>query len=115
MKTMDLVPMPGVFVNPGAGPLLVKTSPKHAETNVKVLAKDAFPRKKVAIQRRRDFDSDGRYGFLVNGTEVLMPGLPLEEVRWLRLPEQNIWDFPRLYIDGSSWVWYYAINALRGR
>jgi hypothetical protein len=30
-------------------------------------------------------------------------------VRYLGIPGQNIWDFPRLFVDGSSWVWKFAI------
>jgi len=31
-----------------------------------------------------------------------MPGLPIDEVHWMRQHDQNIWDFPRLYVGGSS-------------
>ena len=44
---------------------------------------------------------------------VAMPGLPLERVRYMGEP-QNIWDFPRLYVDGDSWVWEFAIGWVRG-
>lgn len=47
-----------------------------------------------------------------------MPGLPLDQVRYLRptqediFSEQSIFDFPRIFIDGNSWVWYYALCAV---
>lgn len=56
---------------------------------------------------------DGRFVFLIwRGTrchEIRMPGLPLERVRYTSNDLRNIWDFPRLYVDGSSWVWCYAL------
>jgi len=42
--------------------------------------------------------------------EVEMPGLPLDKVRYVSDEGQNIWDFPRLYVDGSSWVWEYSFS-----
>jgi hypothetical protein len=41
---------------------------------------------------------------------IEMPGLPLDEVRYVDDDEQNIWDFPRLYVDGGSVVWCYAVK-----
>jgi hypothetical protein len=58
----------------------------------------------------------GRYAFLLykqNGTryhEIQMPGIPLSTVRFVSNETQNIYDFPRLYVDGSSWLWKYAIK-----
>lgn len=39
---------------------------------------------------------------------VDMPSLSLEKIRYMGEKTQNIWDFPRLYVNGSSWVWKYA-------
>ena len=47
--------------------------------------------------------------------DVSMPGFSIERVRYLGLANQNIWQFPRLYIDGSSWVWKFAIGIARER
>jgi hypothetical protein len=59
---------------------------------------------------------DGRYAFrlFVDGAShvVEMPGMPLAEVRVLKAAGQNVWDFPRLYIDGSSWLWLHGLNVL---
>ena len=41
---------------------------------------------------------------------VNMPGLPLEQVRYLG-PPQNPFEFTRLYIDGLSWLWKFGVNA----
>jgi hypothetical protein len=61
-----------------------------------------------AFTRRSNDDyGDGRYAFdFYLGEDlhqVQMPGLPLERVRYLG-GDQDIRDFPRLYVDDSSWV-----------
>ncbi|WP_232700178.1 hypothetical protein [Brevibacillus daliensis] len=60
-------------------------------------------------------NDDGRYLFELKthiksgfSWEVDMPSLPLEQGRYVSEEGQNIQDFPRLYVDGSSWVWKYA-------
>ncbi len=115
--------MTTVIINPGTGPVDGATL-DHAHTNMIQLLKDAgCPDAKL----RRDVEEaedDGRFAFLVTcppdedhprdwEVSVLMPGIPLEDVRWLDKPGQNIWRFPRLYVDGSSWVWKFAVSQLR--
>ena len=39
-----------------------------------------------------------------------MPGIPTERVRYLGDPGQNIWDYPRLYVNGESGVWSIALG-----
>lgn len=64
---------------------------------------------------------NGRYLFTL-GTqlkrdlqwEVEMPSLPLDQVRYIDKEKQNILDFPRLYVDGSSWVWMFATIKKEG-
>lgn len=65
-----------------------------------------------------DPEGNGRFTFtLAFGEglqfEIEMPGLPIEKVRWTGAADQDIWDYPRLYVDGSSWVWKYAVNVCR--
>lgn len=64
----------------------------------------------------RDY-GDGRYCFVVRygdaKVEIQMPGMPLARVRYMRDEGQNIWHFPRLYVDGDSWVWFYAYDIAR--
>jgi len=43
-----------------------------------------------------------------------MPGLPLDRVRYIGAPEQNAWRFPRLFVDGNSWLWEFALEIARG-
>jgi hypothetical protein len=33
-------------------------------------------------------------------------------LRFTGAADQNIWDFPRLYVNGSSWVWIYAVGSV---
>jgi hypothetical protein len=63
------------------------------------------------------FDNGGRFHFIAvdrygKNRQIDMPGIPLEQVRYMKEDGQNIWDFPRLYVDGDSWVWYYAVRRL---
>lgn len=60
---------------------------------------------------------EGRYPFEVDyggrRVEVLMPGLPIERVRYLDPKTQNCLDFKRLYVGGNSWLWKYAIDMVK--
>jgi hypothetical protein len=118
--------MPVVIMNPGAGPVEGKCTLDNAHKNMERLLKDAgFPEAKWC----RDLDAEeegGRFSFMVTcppdedhdtdwGCPVDMPGLPLRQVRWVDGKNQNIWNFPRLYVDGSSWVWKFAVSQLRSR
>jgi hypothetical protein len=106
-----------IFINPGSGPVADATI-ENASFNMGAFTGDLLRLDDSAIpsvERRSEMDDDGRYCFVLRfpdrEVEVEMPGLPLAQVRWLDEPGQNIWDFPRLYVDGSSWVWKYALNA----
>src|SRR5436189_1702513 len=59
----------------------------------------------------------GRFGFTLKlgerETVVQMPGFPLGRTRFMELPGQEVWEFPRLYVDGSSWLWCIALNVVR--
>lgn len=111
----DPQPFRGVAINPGTGPV-EGTTPENALANMIVLVGDAGVEDAVISRDEKRDKGDGRYGFLVRkgeqGVEVDMPGLPLDEVRYLDIPGQSIWDFPRLYVGGSSWVWCYAVDIL---
>lgn len=66
-----------------------------------------------------DPESEGRFTFTLTfgdlAFEVEMPGIPVERVRYTGAEDQNILAYPRLYVDGSSWVWTYAVSACRAR
>ncbi len=112
-----------VVINPGTGPVEGSTL-DNAYTNMAALVRDAgWPGAKCRRDPTRDVEG-GRWPFLItcppNKDEprewellVDMPGIPLDEVRYTGEPGQNIWHFPRLYVDGSSCVWKFAVNQVR--
>lgn len=110
-----------IVINPGTGPV-DNSSEEHAEANMKVYGEDIAKQNGVAvtaIHRDKTLDyGEGRFAFRMDiekggkkrTLEVQMPGLPIDKVRFLGRPDQDIWHFPRLYLDGSSWVWKFAVN-----
>mgnify|MGYP001585291590 CR=1 FL=1 len=106
-----------VIINPGSGPVASATS-DNATCNMGVFTDDLRANGidvDTFIRRAASDYGDGRYAYEISfadgrTVEVQMPGLPVEQVRWLAEPDQNIWDFPRLYVDGNSWVWKYALS-----
>ena len=119
--------MVGVIINPGSGPVdgaLCRDAWKNVRQLRRDLAgvaaryEDEQPiASGVTIVRKPQIDERGRYGFtLILGKrrcEVEMPGIPIERVRYLGTPDQNAWHFPRLYVDGSSWLWMFAVTSVR--
>lgn len=113
--------VPMIVINPGSGPVF-KARVTNAEANIKVFADDLRERGIKVLTTRRKLKLDygeGRYAFELKlehenhkkTIEVQIPGLPIKDVRYLGTEDQNIWHYPRLYVDGSSWVWMYAIDA----
>jgi hypothetical protein len=112
-----------IIINPGSGPVDGATY-ENAAANMDAFVADLHG---IWTWRRAvkgpdddfdwDDDDDGRWPFIVthvaSGIQrvIEMPGLPLEQVRWMDEPDQDIWDFPRLYVDGSSWVWKFARDS----
>lgn len=99
-----------VLINPGSGLVDRKVSWDNAYENIKAYIADCeIP---MRIVRSEHEDDEGRYLFILRNdeydyqTEVEMPGVPLEAVRYVEGDKRNILDFPRLYVDGSSWIWY---------
>lgn len=100
-----------LIINPGSGPV-ADTTEANARANLAPLIKDAgLDPAEVTIEGGTD-DGSGRYEYTLKlgerSVDVDMPGLPLDKVRYIDSATQNIWDFPRLYVDGSSWVWSFA-------
>jgi len=107
---------------------------KHAVSNMRVFVKDVRDRHGTRLKFERDgreHDGEGLYGFWIvrsgrcptcgreytdrarvhpRRISVMMPGLSLERVRYMGEP-QNIWDFPRMCVDGNTWAWHFAINV----
>ncbi len=111
-----------IIINPGSGPV------DEATLEFAQAAMDEFA---LDVKRARGMDvtwstpkgqkgARGRWPFYLHlGTDwepaetyhVGMPGLPVAKVRFMGENGQDIWDFPRLYVNGSSWVWLYAIGV----
>lgn len=127
---MLLIVNPGAHWNPGE-----RHSPEASAANMAVLVADVLAGGAVVdswapiIGDASETESaltmggtkyhdhhDGRYPFRVsvNGVSHLveMPGLPIEEVRWIDGDDQNLLDFPRIFIDGSSWIWLIGVSVL---
>jgi hypothetical protein len=115
-----------IAINTGSGPVngaTVENADRNIAVFVRDLADDASGSGcrvviKHTARQSEDDDGSGRwpYKLYVDDERVLevdMPGLPLERVRYLKEPGQNIWDFPRLYVDGSSWIWLFALGVCR--
>jgi len=101
-----------IFINPGTGPI-EDTSEKHARENIEHFLTDCKTTGLHFVRiPERDY-GEGRYAFLVWKDrichEIQMPGLPLARVRFMSEEGQSAWDFPRLYVDGSSWLWELAL------
>lgn len=109
--------MTQIFVNPGSGSVEGGTY-ENAHINMQQWIVDYAKLHGVNLvwTRTESLDREGRFGFTVyrgddEYSEIEMPGLPIERVRFLGLEGQNIWDYPRLYVDGDSWVWKYALDV----
>jgi hypothetical protein len=111
-----------VFVNPGTGVVSGATE-QHAIANIQAFIQDCVNRDSaltgMAFFRTPETDyGDGRYGFDLlwqdKTVEIQMPGWELERVRFTGAEGQNILNFPRLYVDGNSWAWKFAINCTVG-
>ena len=105
--------MVNVIINPGTGPVLNSTE-ENAIENIKHFINDNGV-EGVLYERSPENDyGDGRYAFNLKKDgvchEIQMPGLPIENVRYLGDKNPDIWHYPRLYVDGSSWVWGYALG-----
>lgn len=106
-----------LIINPGSGPV-DSSNIKDATENIEQFIKDIdLP---GVTYHDIKYNKDGRYSFHLKKQkkkgknrvcEINMPGIPLEKVRYIDSKKQNIWDFPRLYVNGSDWVWCYAVGC----
>lgn len=101
-----------IAINPGSGPVGGEVSWDNAYENIAAYIADCeIPMNIVRSEHKAD---EGRYMFVLRNDEydyqidVEMPGLPLEKVRYVEGDERSILEFPRLYVDGGSWIWYLA-------
>lgn len=99
-----------IIINPGSGKVKSGTV-KQSEINIKAFIKDLDVKCEYKFI---DVDTDGRHTYKIwnkkyKHTIDMPPGI-LDNVRYLAGGDQNMRDFPRLYVDGSSWVWCYALD-----
>ena len=103
-----------LIINPGSGPV-GGASEEEAVANIHAFIDDLIEQGHAAALGAYGDEDDGRWPFDIvvdgDGHDIEMPGIPLAQVRYLGRDDQDIWDFPRLYVDGSSWVWCFALSA----
>ncbi len=101
--------MTGVLINPGAGPVRAsRISLVSALANMKRFVAEVGDG--VTFVRCYPFrNDDGRWDFKVKrgrrSVIVCMPGVPYRV-----LTAENGWP-PRLYVDGNSWWWSFAVGV----
>lgn len=105
--------MSGIVINQGSGSVVGELSWDNAYENIRAYIADCeIP---MRVVRSEHEDDEGRYLFVLRNdeydyqVEVEMPGLPLDKVRYVKGDKRSILDFPRLYVDGSSWIWHLAV------
>ena len=107
-----------ISINPGSGPVSgTYLSRENARANMHHFIADLRNRGHSAQHEATgDEESHGRWLFVLTVNEHLhlveIPGLPLSRVRFMAEPDQSAWDYPRLYVDGSSWLWKYALDIV---
>ena len=103
-----------IIINPGSGPV-GGADADHARVNIEAFLADLRAEGHTVALVGPGPEVEGRWRFdiTVDGKphEIEMPGIPLAAVRYMADPSQDIWEYPRLYVDGSSWVWRYALNV----
>jgi hypothetical protein len=99
-----------ILINPGSGPVQ-NGSKEQSEANIKQFITD------LGIGCDYEFlqiEEDGRHTYRIcnqsQSHEIQMPALPLENVRYMAEYGQKIFNFKRLYVDNSSWTWWYALG-----
>jgi len=100
----------GIYINPGTEKQ-TKHNEKNAIQTAKQIAKDlGLTDKNWKRDKSRD-DKDGWYGFIFNGKggkiSVDIPGINSK-----RVCKSEPWYSPRLYVDGSSWLYGYALEFI---
>lgn len=106
-----------LYVNTGTNPL-ENTNEGLANKNIEQLIEDVGL-DGVTAKRNKDRDfGKGRFAYVLTyelnkrNIEVQMPGLSLERVRYTQ-ESQCACEFPRLYVNGGSWLWKFAVNLIK--
>lgn len=106
-----------VIINPGTEPI-DGASPEHAEANIKQFIHELMHDggfEDLTYTRRRDMDKKGGWfaynvsyvfdGWFRPSVMVHVPGFDPETTQ-----KGEPWVSPRLYVDGSSWLWGLALG-----
>ena len=104
-----------MIINPGTGPVTSATE-ANAKRNMRALRREVLahdPALKISFARFGSIER-GRYGYAIWGgkvkktkpVEIDMPGCTLEVLTARSISQ------PRLYVDGSSWYWEYAVDIV---
>ena len=100
-----------VTINPGSGPVKGATLENAINNIVKYVADCGLYG--ITVMRSPQEDRGGRFGFLLcknnMSHEILMPGLTLARVRFMGEENQSPFNFPRIYVNGSSWLWCFGM------
>lgn len=109
-----------MLLNPGSGPV-DGASEAEAIANIQDFVAE-LDLEGVSHQRAPKLDyeakhpGNGRFAFRLRyknrSVVIQMPGAPLHRVRYVS-EDQNIFDYPRLYVGGAGWQWHYALSIAR--
>lgn len=103
-----------VIINPGSGVVSQEygaVSWRNADSNMSALVRETGL--DLKFHRNGDRDETGRYPYLIwvkrktkHKVSVDIPGIK-------QLPDAGGVFAPRLYVDGSSWMWRIAVGILQ--
>lgn len=102
-----------IIINPGTEPV-ESASLENATAAIQQFASE-LGIDGLVILRDPEQDHDGRFGFVLwrrfklAGCEITMPGCDPDVTM-----KSQPWESPRLYVDGSSWLWGFAIGIAHG-
>lgn len=98
-----------VLINPGTEPL-TDANEADARRNLAELISDAGLKGATV---KVIGESGGRWDFRVtvagHSVEVASPGCPMGAAKG----SLGVWQQPRFYVDGNSWLWEFAVKTLR--
>lgn len=94
-------------------------SKEQSEINIKKFISDCFSHN-PQLRFKYEFieiEKNGRHTYELTNEDyrtyiVQMPAVSLEKVRFMGEEGQTVIGVPRLYVDGSSWLWKYAIDII---
>ncbi len=99
-----------VVINPGTEPVEDADERAALESVAEFVRQLGLDGTEVERICKADY-GEGRFGFRVNrgghSCEIQMPGLPPAAL------QLGPWRSPRLYVDGSSWLWEFALRQAR--